>query len=324
MREKFREIREHLRGRLASIRVGFSKKRAENGLPHTRFTVVWGGLKRYWTVALGLVAAAIAFFATQQYAENQVNAARDRLLPRGGLVDVLVASRDLSVGERVTPVTVAVRQVPREWILPGTLTPKDFDAVSEQSFVTPVTAGNPLLSEHLRKPEGQKSDFHIEVGHRAVSISVDEVSSVGGLIQPGDFVDLWGSPLPKTSRKLDPMADLSVERGQQPQQARLIAENLRVLATGQNINRRQGAQGGISGAAANSINAAYSSITLSVPSKIANLVLGGQFQGRLGIALRSGSEQSAQSFTKKKSGRAKAVSSPPVEILIGGVDGGEE
>lgn len=322
MKEQIGRIQTYLRLRLAALITRLSKKGPVSLLSQPKAAILRDIIRRYWTVVLGFLAAVVAFWATQQYAENQVSAERDRLLPRGGFADVLVASRDLSVGELASPVTIAVRQVPREWVLPNTLTPNDFDAIVDQTFVSPVGAGNPLLAEHLRKAERQKFGFRIENGYRAVSISVDEVSSVGGLIQPGDFVDLWGSPVPKSSRKSDPMVALGAESAATPQQARLIAENLRVLATGQNTTRRDASIGNVG--SGSPINAAYSSITLAVPSKIATLVLGGQFQGRLGIALRSGTEEPTSKIKNQRPTRSKSAPPPPIEILVGGIEGGEE
>jgi pilus assembly protein CpaB len=277
-------------------------------------------LRRHWTLVIGVVAAGLAFVATQHYAESRVNQERDRLLPRGGLVDVLVAARDLSVGEQATPVTVAIRQVPREWLLPNTLTPQDFDTVADQTLVAPVVAGSPLFLEHLRKVDRQHTGFQLEDGFRAVSISVDEVSSVGGLIQPGDFVDLWGSPLQRSTRKADTLLNLVPDSSAATPQPRLIAENLRVLATGQTTLRRDAV---VTGGTAGPITPSYSSITLAVPSKIAVLVLGGQFQGRMGIALRSAADSVPSTRPRRASARSKS-NSPPVEILVGGLEGGEE
>lgn len=317
MKEKYRRFKVRVAEAIRQLLPG---TRAESPRAMGRFLVVRDLFRRYWTILIGLVAAGAAFIATQHYAENRVIAERDRLLPRGGLVEVLVAARDLAVGEKAGPVTVAIRQVPRDWLLPNTLTPGDFDAVADQSLVIPVTAGSPLLLDHLRKVDRQDTGFRLETGFRAVSVSVDEVSSVGGLIQPGDFVDLWGSPLPRISRKPDSIVTMGAEPSGTPPQVRLIAENLRVLATGQNTLRREAAP---SAAGMGNVPPSYSSITLAVPSRIANLVLGGQFQGRLGIALRSGTEEAPPSRPKRMSGRSRSTP-PPVEILIGGIEGSDE
>ncbi|MEY3740218.1 MAG: hypothetical protein RLZZ192_894 [Pseudomonadota bacterium] len=304
--------------RIFSVKQGDSDKPAP---AQSKRHVLLDVAHRYWATIIGVVTALVAFFATQHYAETRVNAERDRLLPRGGMVEVLVAARDLSAGEQATPVTLAIRQVPREWLLPNTLTPQDFDLVADQSFIAGVSAGVPILLDHLRKVDRVQSGFQLEDGFRAVSIPVDEVSSIGGLIQPGDYVDLWGSPIPKASRAQGGVVSLSPVSTSNTQPARLIAENLRVLATGQNTIRREFSVGA-SGATASP--SGYSSITLAVPAKVATLVLTGQFQGRLGVALRAAAEAVTGPKQKRSATRLKVSDKRPVEILVGGMEGAEE
>lgn len=268
--------------------------------------------RRYWMVLAGIIAALVAFFATQQYARDQVSAERERMLPKGGFVEVLVAARSLSVGERISPETIAIRQVPREWMPPGALRPHEFDAVNQSALSRNVEAGNPVTLEHLRQAKASASAVMIEKGYRAISISVDEVSSVGGLIQPGDRVDLWGTSLSSGSGDAGQILQIAPEAMKGSRPARLVAENLRVIATGQKTDRSDASL-------ASDAPASYSSVTLAVPSSVASAVLGGQFQGRLGIALRSSADSTPSGSKRKKVARLQET---PVEILIGGVDGG--
>lgn len=269
-------------------------------------------LRRHWTVGLGVIAALFAFWATQRYAEDQVALERDRMLPRGGLVEVLVASRDLAVGDRTSAETVAVRQIPRDWLLPNALHPVDFDSVNQLAVNKSVKAGHPITLDLLRQGASVNSALQLEPGYRAVSISVDEVSSVGGLIQPGDRVDLWGVAASPTSVDTGSIQSLGTDRMGHTRQAKLVAENLMVIATGQRTERT-------AGSAAVSTPSLYGSITLAVPASIAAYVLGGQFQGRLGIALRSASDVALSHVRTNVSSRAQAAG--PVEILVGGLEG---
>jgi pilus assembly protein CpaB len=269
-------------------------------------------LKQYWMVITGILAAIFAFWATQQYAHKRVLEERERMLPKGGFVEVLVAARYLSSGERVSAETIAVRQVPREWMLPNALRPHEFDSVNQTALSKPLDAGNPLTLEHLRQAKGIQGDLALEPGFRAISIAVDEVSSVGGLIQPGDRVDLWGTTLSASGGDVTQILQVQPESFKASRPATLVAENLRVIATGQKTSRPETE-------ADQALGAAYASITLAVPSGVAAAVLGGQFQGRLGVALRG----PAESVSKMKKRRASAKPQElPVEILIGGVDGG--
>lgn len=269
-------------------------------------------LRRHWTVGLGVLAALFAFWATQRYAEDRVAQERDRMLPRGGLVEVLVASRDLAAGDRASAETVAVRQVPRDWALPNVLHPVDFDSVNQLAVNKTLKAGHPLTLDHLRQGSSVNSALQLEPGYRAVSISVDEVSSVGGLIQPGDRVDLWGAATTTAPADSAALQSVGGERTGQARQAKLVAENLMVIATGQRTERATGP----AGTAASPI---YGSITLAVPAAVAAYVLGGQFQGRLGIALRGASDTALAQVRASASRRASATA--PVEILVGGLEG---
>lgn len=269
-------------------------------------------LRRYWMVLAGVCAAAFAFLATQQYAHEKVLAERERVLPKGGFVEVLVAARNLGAGESVTAETIAVRQVPKEWMPSNALRPHEFDSVNQTALSRALDAGSPLTLEYLRQSKTSQNSLSLEPGYRAISIAVDEVSSVGGLIQPGDRVDLWGTALMGTGGDMSQIIQVAQDTAKGSKPAKLVAENLRVIATGQKTERAD-AEGRLE------LAAAYSSITLAVPSPVAAAVLGGQFQGRLGIALRSPADSISRNVKRRASAKPQEL---PVEILIGGVDGG--
>ena len=63
-------------------------------------------------------------------------------------------------------------------------------------------------------------------------------------------------------------------------------------------------------------------MTLAVPASVAATVLGGQFQGRLGLALRASDERDGGVVATKGATRIAASGLGPVEIFIGGLDGG--
>ncbi|NBW01058.1 MAG: Flp pilus assembly protein CpaB [Betaproteobacteria bacterium] len=278
-----------------------------------------GLLSQHWPLLLAGLSAIGAFFLTQSYAESKVMQERERLLPKGGLIEVLVAARDLGSGDIASPQTVAVRRMPQEWSLPGAIMPLDFDSINQRRVVRAIKAGHPLTVEHLRQGPAEQNGVRLEPGYRAISISVDEVSSVGGLIQPGDRVDLWGSALPLIQPSESGISSLPTDRTPVAPRARLIAENLRVLATGAKTERRSdqaAEQRGPNQAGT------YATITLAVPVGLANLVLAGQLQGRLGIALRAAEELPRPAVVERRVEKSAPVTYAPIEILIGSAEGG--
>ena len=278
-----------------------------------------GLLSQHWPLLLAGLSAIGAFFLTQSYAETKVLQERERLLPKGGLIEVLVAARDLGSGDIASPQTVAVRRMPQDWSLPGAITPLDFDSINQRRVVRAIKAGHPITIEHIRQGSAEHNGVRLEPGYRAISISVDEVSSVGGLIQPGERVDLWGSALPQIQPSEGGISSLTTDRTPVVPRARLIAENLRVLATGSKTERipdQAAEQRGASSATA------YATITLAVPVGLANLVLAGQLQGRLGIALRAPEELSGSAVVERRAEKSAPVTYAPIEILVGSADGG--
>jgi Flp pilus assembly protein CpaB len=281
-------------------------------------------LRRHWVALIGVAAAITAFWATQQYAQDRVNAERDKMLPRGGLVEVLVAARELQPGERLSAENLAVRQIPREWALSDSVSPSEFELLDQAILVHRLTAGSPVMQAHLQMASSNdQPTVRLEAGYRAISIPVDEVSSVGGFIRPGDRVDLWApTPMVSSDSNAEALAMMTSNTPGAHRPARLIASNLKVIATGQRLegqvaNANANLNGNLNGNAQESFS--YASLTLAVPASIAAIVLGEQLQGRLSIALR-GPPLATATVTSVLTNHRYGIA-PPVEILIGGIEG---
>jgi pilus assembly protein CpaB len=271
-------------------------------------------IRRNWISGVGLIVAVFAFLATQQYAKDRVDEERSRLMPEGGLVEVLVAARNLDSGEKLDAEKLAIRQVPRQWVLPDTISPDDFNELDQSVLTHSVRSGGPITRMHVLASSPTPDGLSLEAGFTAISIPVDEVSSLGGLIQPGDRIDLWmPKAMPVITDNAGGFLSVATDQAVIQRDAQLIASNLRVLAAGQRTERRLISSNGLSASP-------YASLTLAVPEEIAAQVLGGQLQGRLSIALRS-PQQHRAGKSERRSSSGRAVPSTPVEILIGGLEG---
>ena len=268
-------------------------------------------LAQHWATVTGIVVAIFAFWATQQYAQEQVSAEREKWLPEGGLVEILVAARDLQSGETISVQSLALREIPRQWAFADSLTAADVDLVDQAVLNTTLKSGAPITQAHLRKAVVKTQLLDLPAGFRAISLSVDEVSSVGGLIQPGDRVDLWipVAPSPPVDSS-SAILTMSAETVEPSKPAKMIAENLRVLATGQRTEKPAQQAG-------DPAHFSYGSLTLAVPESIAATVLGGQLNGRLSIALRGLPPIAARPVSTPN----PPLQPPPVEILVGGLQG---
>jgi pilus assembly protein CpaB len=90
-----------------------------------------------------------------------------------------------------------------------------------------VAANEPILSSKLA-PEGAGGGLPVVIpeGKRAVSVKVDEVVGVAGFVLPGTRVDVLVTLNPETEGD-----------SQKPATTRLILQNVKVLASGQKIEK---------------------------------------------------------------------------------------
>jgi Flp pilus assembly protein CpaB len=111
-------------------------------------------------------------------------------------VAVLVATHDVRAGQQVATGDVEVRRVHADSVAPDALSAPD-DAVG--SYVSwPLTAGEPVLSRMVRRERSGitlTAAITVPDGYRAVAVPVQPAGAVGGMLSPGDHVDVYATPL---------------------------------------------------------------------------------------------------------------------------------
>src|SRR5262245_54063473 len=125
-----------------------------------------------------------------------------------GAVDVLVASRDISLGDSIAGDDVKWQQWPQEGVTPGLITKEaQPDAPSKLSGAiarAPFIAGEPIKEQKLIKAsEGGVMAAILPSGMRAISTPITEESSAGGFILPNDRVDVIVTRTVKRGNKDD-------------------------------------------------------------------------------------------------------------------------
>ncbi|MEZ5741315.1 MAG: Flp pilus assembly protein CpaB [Burkholderiaceae bacterium] len=179
---------------------------------------------RRWITAVLWVGAVvfglIGVYGTRGYIANRLDAERARLADQQRMVAAVVAGKDLPAGTVVSTESMAVREVPARFFSASMIAADDFDAFAGQRLQLAMAGGEPLLRTALGSPQGAFSD-RVAPGIRAMTIQVDEVNSVSGMLRPGDRIDLLFStnlPMPGRPRSGEIAAPLM--------------QDLLVLATG--------------------------------------------------------------------------------------------
>jgi pilus assembly protein CpaB len=133
---------------------------------------------------------------------------------------VLVASRDMDLGQAITPTMLQSVPWPKGAVPVGAF--DDPKQVTGRVVRTSIFKGEPVLAPKLA-PEGTKAglDSVIKEGHRAITVKVNEVVGVAGFLAPGSFVDLLVN---------------FVDEGGKPM-SRVVLERIMVLAIAQEAQR---------------------------------------------------------------------------------------
>lgn len=163
-----------------------------------------------------LISGGLAVYFTNSYIDRKELAYRQQLDKEYEAEKIVVATRDLKVGTVIDGSTVAMRDIPATFVHRAAIRPDQFDSVVGKKLVIPLGSGEPLLPEHVTVAQADAFSSLIKEGDRAVTIEVDRVSSVSGLLVPGDYVDLLVST--------DGVGDESMTLP--------VLHNVKILATG--------------------------------------------------------------------------------------------
>lgn len=131
---------------------------------------------------------------------TQVMSGRDGSSAGVEMEKIVVAVKDLPMGDPVNLDLVKLEDWPRDKIPPGALT--NLEELNKRRPKTRIFSGSPVLNAQLfgQGETENAAGSHIPPGYRVVSIQVDGVSSSGGLIRAGDRVDLLLCAHPNPSK----------------------------------------------------------------------------------------------------------------------------
>jgi len=216
---------------------------------------------RRTTLIVAVVLAIGAGWLTLNYLSSLQRQTNANSAPR----DVIVAAQDIPARVTITPQMLAHVQRPTSAVDPNTLMdPKQ--AVGALTLIT-IPAGSSITSAMIGHPTDVGLPVRLKAGMRAVSIQIDKVKGVSGLIEPGDYVDVIADP-PKSSAE--------------PPPASAILRGVRVLAIGESLE--------YSSATPSPQEANSTTVTLEVTPKQADLLVMADINTVLRLALRSPKE----------------------------------
>ncbi|MDD5771759.1 MAG: Flp pilus assembly protein CpaB [Candidatus Omnitrophica bacterium] len=238
-------------------------------------------------IILGIVAILMTkMYLDQQRQEAQMQAKKTLAKLQANQSVVLVAKQDIPSGSAIEANMLESSIVPNQFIQPQAAT--SVDRVLGMITLAPISKGEQVslskLSKARRESGGSSLASNTPAGKRAITIAVDNLSALSGMIRPGDYVDV--------------IATLQVPvqgaDGQITGQVAVVPlfQNVLVLAVGQNTGFNSGATSRYSDKEASSGSAGL--ITLALGSQEANLIAFVQEQGKIRLTLRSPADASVE------------------------------
>jgi pilus assembly protein CpaB len=241
--------------------------------------------KRFFIVLVGallfglLAAASVSRYlsSAQAYSKN--------------LTKVAVAKVAIPVGTRIIAEQVMVVQFPKESTPDGA-----FDSPEKLAGRVAVTNIGPRepITEARLAPEGTAGGLSavIPEGYRAMTVKVDDVVGISGFIMPDTLVDVVV------------VIDPEEKSGTQNPISKIVLQNIKVLANGQNIDKPQDQR------EANSVKA----VTLLVTPEQAEKLALASSEGKLQLVMRNsidqGDEQTPGINKRQLLGGERAVPAP--------------
>ena len=261
----------------------------------------------------GMIAAALGFGALavvgiRDHVAERVALERERLAPRQPVAQVVVARQDLPAGSVVGPETVALRELPLDGLPSSAVRPEGFDAVAGARLAVALRSGEPLIASALSMTDPGAFASQVRSGVRALTVAVDEVNALSGMLQPGDRIDLLLSARPPARPGQDAAPDVTVP----------LMQDVPVLATGRQY--RPAGEPAAEGAART-----YTTITVQVDPTQAQKLIVAQRAGRLTALLRNPDDRGAMARAPMDLARVlEAVPAAPAarprttEVIVGG------
>lgn len=218
--------------------------------------------KRFFLVLVGaLIFGVLAAVSVSKYLSSAQAYTKN-------LNKVAVAKVAIPIGSKIIPEQIMVVQFPKESTPDGAFeTP---EKLAGRVAVTNIAAKEPITESRLA-PEGTAAGLSaiIPEGYRAMTVKVDDAAGISGFIMPGTMVDVVVVIDPREGS------------GMQDPISKIVLQNIKVLANGQNIDKPKDER------EANSVKA----VTLQVTPEQAEKLALATSEGKLQLMMRSQIDQ---------------------------------
>lgn len=145
---------------------------------HSIVSIVSGVL----AVFLAFVYLSLSSAADNQRLAKEISSLRNP-------ISVVVATRDIGRGTRLTKKDLQIVKVPKAYLKAGFI--KNKDQVIGKEVLTEIYGSEVIIPKRISGNQSARASLGIRLGRVAVAVGIDEISGVAGGIRPGDRVDVF-------------------------------------------------------------------------------------------------------------------------------------
>ncbi|MEZ4845933.1 MAG: Flp pilus assembly protein CpaB [Bdellovibrionota bacterium] len=232
-------------------------------------------MKNRRALTFAILLGVLSFFFLFFY----VNSMEKRYLGKFEQVGVLVAKNDIVQFEVLDETMLEIRQIPKPYVQPLAATAEDLGQVLGYVASNTIKKGEQIVKTKLNLLGEEGISPIVPKGFRACTVSVNEVTGVGGHIRNGDTVDIIGT--------FKTLTDKRVTKGME---AVTLFQNVPVIATGKNYRFDPRVQANKTKGSILSMptqSSGFSTVTLQVTPRMCMDLSIAQQSGTLTLALRS-------------------------------------
>ena len=231
-----------------------------------------------------LIVGFLAALLMGLYAKQQHNKSEELL---GFQVEVVKSTVPIAANTPLTPELIKTELVPEKFLPPNPIRKENMDIYIGQQLAVPVAAGAMVLtSDFVIEKVSRDLSGKVPAGERAMSIPVDAISGVSGLLTPGDRVDILGTFPVSDKSELVPGSNGQDSVGFVTM---TLLQNVTLLAVGQQLSNVGQAQS----------KQTYNSLTMSVTIEEAELLTIAQTRGKLMMLLRNRDDVEVAAIQRK-------------------------
>jgi pilus assembly protein CpaB len=144
--------------------------------------------KTWLSLSVALLIGLLTALAARSFLSHQIRAISEST--KRETVDVVVAKTELAAGDKLSSQNLAVRKVPVDFAQSGALRPEDFSRVQGKAIAFNLRSGEMIMWSQMETQRAPTFSARLAPGRRAITVVVDEINSISGMLEPGDLIDL--------------------------------------------------------------------------------------------------------------------------------------